>query len=822
MRFWPILVGVLLLFGTRPAGAQSLAAPPYVRQWSWFSRGGAEVFAVEKSRVYYTSRSGVGALELATGKLLWGSLLGKWVQAALLHQETLFALAPNENPCALYAVHASTGKSRLLVSFPHRATTLAHDANSLYVLDEHGKLWAVSPLTGKVLWSTALVAKSGRRSFSANLLCTKDSLYVGLSDVGEIGLDSKTGKVRWSRKAEYAHLYPALPYGDTVITRFAGLQRTDIRTGKIVWKKTLEAWNFALIDDVLILQTLSAFQGYQASTCVPLWHYPTTPREFSLEQGLSLGKSVLLHERTEENPVAALLTSTGKELWKEPTPFTGTPVYAESGRVITDDGFCIRGYTRGTPPSLPATEPEKKALAERLASHFEQIDNRERKLLERLKPYTFPPFLAHYLDWARRYDAKRDSAESQAYYSLIMDARPYLLSLCEKENTEAMVAGWKSLGAKSSWRRELESVLQEKGDPAGYVPILVASLKTQPQTRHDDSAALSAVAHSSHSEAVAFLIEALRDPKAPPDWRREAFRHLAGTGGVAGAAAVREARAKRVPRKPWYERLELSKLEPEELVATKKDTKGRTWLLFHSAILGNRNDLFLVEKRKAGTWGTPLFTGIATEDRDRPSASRRFSGIPTRSKFVKTEWIKRLPDDPTLRRDSDGDGLTDLVEQRLGLSPKNADTDGDGLRDGVDPCPNVAPRPLDDTEKILAACVEAYFFAFHWDTPSLFSLYGVTPFELYGSSGVALWHASGEMNPLFSVYEGGVNLINFYAPGEESKQKRERVAYSADRQSARVMISRYAGGLDGDTSEVFLKKIEGEWFVVDFQLRLVS
>jgi hypothetical protein len=32
--------------------------------------------------------------------------------------------------------------------------------------------------------------------------------------------------------------------------------------------------------------------------------------------------------------------------------------------------------------------------------------------------------------------------------------------------------------------------------------------------------------------------------------------------------------------------------------------------------------------------------------------------------------------------DSDGDGLTDLIEKRLGTDPYNIDTDGDGLMDG--------------------------------------------------------------------------------------------------------------------------------------------
>src|SRR5690606_24654176 len=40
-----------------------------------------------------------------------------------------------------------------------------------------------------------------------------------------------------------------------------------------------------------------------------------------------------------------------------------------------------------------------------------------------------------------------------------------------------------------------------------------------------------------------------------------------------------------------------------------------------------------------------------------------------------------LTDDGT---DTDGDGLTDFVEERLGTDPTSADSDGDGLSDGVE------------------------------------------------------------------------------------------------------------------------------------------
>jgi outer membrane protein assembly factor BamB len=820
MHFWSIVVAVLLLCDARLAGAQSLAAPPFVRQWTQNVGDGAFVVLVEKGIVYYQCNDGVGAIDLATGNLLWKSLAGKRIVETKRIGRTLFALSPDEKRSTIYAVDKATGKSDVWVKLPRSTHYLTADSKNLYVLNETGGLQAYEATSGRALWSRPLMSQPIHGTMLARLAATSSGVYAWLDEAGEFGVDSKTGKVLWNRRKSYASP-PRVVDGD-VITHRRRLQRTNARTGKVVWQTTADEGGAERVGDVIVSGDGKLVRGRDIATGRVLWKLPLPYSQASVLgikdiDSVTDGKSVLLHDE-----FIRCVTSDGKLLWSQKEPFTGTPVYADKTHVVTMDVIRLMGYTSGKLPSLPTTEPEKKALAEKLARSFEKIDEPERKQLESLKPYSFPPFLAKYLEWAKAYDAQQDGPRSYEYYHLLMAARPYLLSLCEKENTAAMVAGWEILREKSSWRSELESVLQEKGDPAGYIPILITSLRKQPKSERESGAALSAVAHSSHPEAVAFLRDALRNPKAPPDWRIEAFRHLAGTGGAEGVAAVRAARAKLSPRKPWYERLELSTLEKEKIVATKKDAKGHVWLLFHSAILGNRNDLFMVEKRKVGTWGTPLFTNIATEDRDRPNASRRFSGIPIRSKFVKTEWIKRLPDDRTIRKDSDGDGLTDLVEERLGLNPKNADSDADGLRDGVDPCPNVAPRPLGDTEKILAACVEARFFASRWDTPCLFSPEGVTPFELYGSLGVVIWPAPRQMHPLYSVYEGGVNQINFYAPGEGSTQKRELVAYSADRQSARVMISRYSGGLNGDTHEVFLKKLDGDWFVVDFQLRSVS
>ncbi|HYM34404.1 MAG TPA: thrombospondin type 3 repeat-containing protein, partial [Steroidobacteraceae bacterium] len=53
-------------------------------------------------------------------------------------------------------------------------------------------------------------------------------------------------------------------------------------------------------------------------------------------------------------------------------------------------------------------------------------------------------------------------------------------------------------------------------------------------------------------------------------------------------------------------------------------------------------------------------------------------------------YIELLLED--LMRDSDGDGLTDLLEDKLRTDPNNPDTDGDGLDDGIDPLPQVSVK----------------------------------------------------------------------------------------------------------------------------------
>jgi hypothetical protein len=404
-------------------------------------------------------------------------------------------------------------------------------------------------------------------------------------------------------------------------------------------------------------------------------------------------------------------------------------------------------------------------------------------------------------------------------YELLQDAPPLLYEAASRSDTPDVLAALNRIGKTSGNRRILEKILQDKGDQSQAIPSLIAHLRSLPKDKQEEAeGALTAIASSTDPQAVKFMLAALNNPKAPSSWRRSAFLSLAKTGGAEGVAAINAAHAPHKPIKPWYNRIDLNAIAASEnKVAIKRDSRGRTWMLFHSAVLGNIGDLFIAQKNGAA-WQRPLFTGVwvnRTWDHDPP---KQFHGIPIK-KLVDSEWIKILPDDASLRKDSDGDGLTDIVERRLGTNPHKRDTDGDGVPDSVDPCPNGPVRALGDDEKIVAACIEARFFEEDWGTPALVNAAGVKPFKVFGYRGLTIWDEGPAQKELASVYSGGVNIVTVYS---EDRNSKSCIDYAPDHKSAHTMIRRYSGGLNGEGWDVDLVKIGNEWYVVSLKMKYIS
>lgn len=108
----------------------------------------------------------------------------------------------------------------------------------------------------------------------------------------------------------------------------------------------------------------------------------------------------------------------------------------------------------------------------------------------------------------------------------------------------------------------------------------------------------------------------------------------------------------------------------------------------------------------ARSWQKPLFTGLILR---RPYELRVDAGLRRLGsgrwrlqadlweRIAIWEWHRQSLVElelvvAELARDTDDDGLTDLVERRFGIDPEQEDTDGDGLLDATDPLPQVPLR----------------------------------------------------------------------------------------------------------------------------------
>jgi hypothetical protein len=151
-------------------------------------------------------------------------------------------------------------------------------------------------------------------------------------------------------------------------------------------------------------------------------------------------------------------------------------------------------------------------------------------------------------------------------------------------------------------------------------------------------------------------------------------------------------------------------------------------------------------------------------------------------------------------RDSDGDGLTDVEEARLGLDPRDPDTDRDGIRDGDDPAPDFAPADAGETETILRTC----FFATFGISGSRYVVFGVpdaVPIEPWGFRGQVLYRT---------------RRGNYGAIGVGWKIERR------DEVSAAVEMDDGEGPLAGGGLEVRLWRIGARWYVVRVEEKWIS
>jgi hypothetical protein len=116
-----------------------------------------------------------------------------------------------------------------------------------------------------------------------------------------------------------------------------------------------------------------------------------------------------------------------------------------------------------------------------------------------------------------------------------------------------------------------------------------------------------------------------------------------------------------------------------------------------------------------GTSRLPMLSGsmlqLEVQVRELDPESISFPPVALRSKREADDlYIERSLDD--LARDSDHDGLTDLLEDKLRSNPLSADTDRDGLDDASDPIPGISLKATPPADADVIARIFEHIFGY--------------------------------------------------------------------------------------------------------------
>ena len=792
--------------------------PSMVRTWTLPTGYGTSILGSRNGVCYYATPRLIGAVRESDGKSLWEKSYG-YVPASHLGANFIVLSQGDEKKASLIVLDLKSGAQLASRAMP-RAQSLAADNNTIYALTGG----TVQLLTAKLAPVATIKLGEKASRMSGQMAISGDLVAAALYDDKWVVFNKKIRKKLWELKDKYAGLYPMVLSKGLLLLRGEKDGVFDVRTGRKIWDLNDTDWA-VLSGNVCLLQEKSQYVARDWKTGRELWRLPGAPSFSGGNDSASVSEDGKTFFAGGDQLVAMSLT--GQKLW---TAKLDRPEIAHKDHWIVSDGDRLLGYAPGKVIQIPTDAGGRGHLAQRLVRDFELLDNRERDLLIPLAREAIKPLLIRYAQWAREYEAlegKRDSDtkdRGQTLYGLLEgDSGQRLDKMLIKADTPILLDTIRQV--QSEWWRDrvLVPLLLSHGDVELAAPFFLEQIKKEKQPERGSSS-LEAISKSSHREAVKFMIDALNNPKAPSAWRRAAFIHLAGTGGDAGVQAVRNAVPKPGPRPRWQTRVDPAANTRRTKPKEGKDSKGRTWVLFQSGVLGNYTDYYMAEK-VGSKYGEAIFLGFydgPTWGKEAPKEHRK---IPM-AKLVSTEWINVFPNDAEVRKDADADGLTDLVEQRLGTDPKVADTDKDGLRDDVDPCPNAAPRAMGDREKIVAAAVAAQFFENDWGVPAVISVEKLAPFEMAGYPEPLMWTVGRREGTLGSMYGGGVNNIAFGPVVRDFDQKiaddADWLEISADGKTAHTMISRYSGGLNGEGVEVVLRKVGDEWFVTDLITRYVS
>jgi tetratricopeptide (TPR) repeat protein len=117
--------------------------------------------------------------------------------------------------------------------------------------------------------------------------------------------------------------------------------------------------------------------------------------------------------------------------------------------------------------------------------------------------------------------------------------------------------------------------------------------------------------------------------------------------------------------------------------------RGKTWASPHYLGIADQFPYVILPVTRVPAFGGSR-VNVEVERREVDESTITFPPVGLRARNVQKDLYLSI-DVAAVERDSDGDGLTDLLEEKLALDPRSPDSDGDGTPDGSDPLP-LQPR----------------------------------------------------------------------------------------------------------------------------------
>jgi hypothetical protein len=251
--------------------------------------------------------------------------------------------------------------------------------------------------------------------------------------------------------------------------------------------------------------------------------------------------------------------------------------------------------------------------------------------------------------------------------------------------------------------------------------------------------------------------------------------------------------------------------------------------LLRAGLLGG-DDLFLVRAREGGRWTRPKLI-------DRRFSPNRNAAVLTATSatevvldfeqvpvgdylFAKISGIENLAPSlsagpqqwrlslPVIEQDTDGDGWTDAEEKRLGLNPAARDSDRDGRDDGRDTCPNLrasAENSTADDAIILSRAAFAVYGVNRSRSAMLVS--DSRPVHLSGFRGPVIFGL--DRNKWMGEYQHGFVFVKWRIGTRTADE-------------VKVLIDDYEAPMAASGHEVTLKRLHGQWVVVQSKMLWIS